>query len=296
MELEHTFLKGDDVKHLLVGFVLCMGLIVKAENPNSIRMGGDFIWKYGTPEGICDYLKSNGFNYVCVEFSVPPNGRPNEADTTYMKIWFNAAGAHGIRVIPYYGLVSGSDHSWGTTRFTNWGIQNNWYQNPLYPYWAPEMLGTPEFASNPAGGMDSAFSKLLTGLQTAHAHATQYVNKNGTKIPIEYIHIAHDEFAFGWPEAISIGGQQPSGHAGETFAQVDRTYIDNELANGSTLDLAIQKLICNEVNRKFKLVLKHFPSTKVLIWGDAFDPQHNGGIPLMTYKGQKKTLCPNILT
>ena len=290
------------MKQFLIGVGILIGSIApltEAQNYQTIRAGLDLTWQLGDRSAVCSNLKSLGYNYVVVPLDqTDPGGLPQNQ---YMTDWLDAAGSQGLKVIPYFGLAQGRCNSWGP-QFKNSNVQTNWYQSPFSPH---EMLGCHEFAPNKdnAGndiGMDLIFNQLLDAFTAAYARATRYVDKNNVKLPIDYIHIGHDEFAYGWEGVISIGGQQPAKNPpqSETYSKLDRDYIENLMRTKNTsLTQAFQILICNEIYRKLKLVRSHFPLAKVLLWGDAFDPQHNGGSALKTYYSSEKiTLCPGILT
>jgi hypothetical protein len=140
-------------------------------------------------------------------------------------------------------------------------------------------------------GIDKTFCELLKEIKSAH-------QESNVSYPLEFIHLGHDEPAY-WTRLL-IGdcklGPDPKGwnvvKVLET-CKIDKDFINNY--SGSTSE-AVQTMVIKELLRRINQVKYFFkePMAKILIYGDAWDPQKNGRLEMETWNGSKCKMIPDI--
>ena len=228
------------------------------------------------PAAFLDRAKQDGYNYVLVETPLNPAFWDTAqgiviSDSLRIKLTaaFVAANNHGLRLIPLYQMMHGCATIWANI---NHNIARTWNTFQwVDSKGTPHYIGCPSLSSDPYGQrqMDSTVNQLILTTKTAFDSAH-------LSYPLEYIHLGHDEFmaTYDAPRMLNIA----------TTSLRDRAYIwtfdknhDNQLDSGEVQE-GIQSLIAQEIDRRVSQIQRICGSeTKVMLWGDMFDPQFNGG-------------------
>ena len=259
-----------------------LGFGAGSENSyNSIR-AAYYLFGEELPSGSADgYLKRAAaaqYNYLLAEFHLDTNEanpgiRPKKEE---FRKAFLKAHDFGLRMIPKIQLGSKWSLHWEAAGNPN--IQMNVYHD------ASRAWGCPSFAHDP-DGIDASFEELLVVLKEAFDEA---------ELPyeLEFIDLGHDEpVDDGY---LLIGGVHEI-HAGprDRFAQVDRDFIKKRMESyQEDLSTAIQALVVDELFRRAEQVHRIIgPETRILVYGDLWDPQANGGIEKKTFMAVDEEVC-----
>lgn len=195
--------------------------------------------------------KSTGYNYVMVEF-----WQPHTAEV--FRDAFRKVNSYGMRLIPSVQL--GSQHSIGWESFPGQQIDWNMVTINGKTYKCPSLV-----EDNSSNGFDACFKQFLQAVRNGY-------NQAGLSYPLEYIHLGHDELNLYETNQLLIN----------CGSKLDEAFLGNFTLNNTDISPVIQQLLSTEIYRRIKQVQEVLnnnisPFTKVLIWGDQWDPEHNGG-------------------
>ncbi len=232
----------------------------------------------GKADGYLRRAAKAKYNYLLAEFHLDTDksnpgiaAKKDEFRRAFLRVH-----QHGMRMIPKIQL--GSKWSLHWTAANNPKIQMNVYHDGSGTW------GCPSFAYDP-DGIDASFEELLRVLKEAFEEA---------KLPyeLEFIDLGHDEpVDDGY---LLIGGvpDQVSGPQ-DRFAQVDRDFIIGRMENHQEdVSTAVQALVVDELSRRVTQVHRIIgENTKILVYGDLWDPQANGGIEKKTFLTAKEEVC-----
>jgi hypothetical protein len=238
---------------------------------NSIRIAFYSVFSAKMPiEAYCQKAKKCGFNYLATAVDFDSGGKFQQQ---YLVNLFTMSAAAGLRFIPVIGMSSGASYDL-RTRAANPHIE----ENIIGPSRDRRfIIGCHEFAPKPSG-VDSTFGIIVKGIKAAKEKAAGY------SAPLEYVFVNHDEFAYFWEEVMMIGGGPPWLAVKGRFSPSDRRYLDSLMDKGYTLTSAFNHCIVAEMYRRLTQIQQELPSVKMMMFGDAFDPNLSGGFPLYTYK------------
>lgn len=243
---------------------------------NSLR-----IWLSNVPSTATDDLlrkaKRLHYNYVMAEF------QPQTSAEEFRDM-FKRVDSFGLRLIPMVQVADMHAENWWNFRYDGpvykQGQNNNidWNQvRPVIdnkPCWfkCPSLL-----EDKSPGGFDNCFRIFLQNLRDGFIQAK-------LSYPLEYIHLGHDELNVYNEETrqwdlllINCG------------SALDRSYFEDTLGfdriqQKTDMSTEIQHLLAAEIHRRVIQVRQTLnegktPFTKVIIYGDQWDPEHNGGYP-----------------
>lgn len=232
----------------------------------------------GHADGYLERAVRSNYNYLLAEFNLDSDGAnpgiPGKKEE--FRKAFIRAHQFGLRMIPKIQL--GSKWSLHWMAVGNEKIQMNTYHD------GQRRWGCPSFAYDP-DGIDASFEQLLTVLKEAFDEA-------GLPYELEFIDLGHDEPV---DDGYLLIGGVPDEVAGESdaFAQLDRDFIFDRIQNhGESASTAFQTLLVDELYRRVKQVHRVFgTNTKILVYGDLWDPEANGGIEKMTFLKADEEVC-----
>lgn len=237
--------------------------------------------------------KNSRYNYVLAEFAFDRGANTSmQSKKEDFKKAFSKVDKFGLRLIPLIQMGScWSDH-WKYAN-DNWGanIQMNRVNGKNNGGYT-KFFGCPSFAED-QNGIDKTFQELLVTIKSAYTEAS-------VSYPLEFIHLGHDEPSF--YQASLIGGVtyfDKAFHSDQswetyslnaTYSQADRDFINNRINNfGEKVETAFSTLMVNEIYRRVKQIkLNINDNVKLIIYGDAWDPQMNGPNFQLTYLSKKK--------
>ena len=261
---------------------------------NSIRIAH---YKEGEniPVGFLVRAKKAGYNYVLGEFLLH---RGNYSSMVEKKDDFKSAfkkvDAQGLRLIPLIQMGSSSAEHWQWAK-DNWNpkIEMNRIhgknKSGKHGNW-----GMPSLAED-MDGIDASFVELLEIIKQAHSEAD-------VSYPLEFIHLGHDEPAF--YKHCLIGGVKGT-YSGEyviydddrSYSQADRNFINERISSGDSTSEAFQRLIVDELYRRIGQVHAVWGNkSRIMIYGDAWDPELNGAMEMETYTAETAAMTPGIAT
>lgn len=232
----------------------------------------------GYADGYMVRVKKANYNYIQAEFKI--NKYDSESGITSKKTHFkNAflrADKYGLRLIPLIQMGSKWSLSW--SKINNDAIEMNIYQGKKRRW------GCPSFAYDSLG-IDKSFMTVLRIIKQAHRDAK-------LSYDLEFIHLGHDEPV---DNGYLLIGGVPDHLAGlkDQYSKKDRDYILDRINNHKDdLSTAFQTLIINQLYRRINQVHKIFGNkTKVIIYGDLWDPQANGGLKKEVFITKDKEIC-----
>ena len=171
---------------------------------------------------------------------------------------FQAVDKEGMRLIPL--VQSGSKWS------MHWkAVDKNIAMNAM-----KNGRGCPSWSAGDTH-MEQAYRSMISSMRQAYADA-------GLPYPLEYVHIGHDEATETKTVGLLIGNGESE------YSEFDRSYIRARMAEGDGAQMAFQKIMSGEIYRRVKVVQDSLGgNVKVLIHGDMWDPQANGGNPQKTF-------------
>lgn len=218
------------------------------------------------------------YNYVVAEFDLNTakdvhgiGGKKEDFRRAFKRVH-----EYGMRMIPK--LQLGSKWSLHWTAVGNDNIQMNVYHDGVRSW------GCPSFAHD-ADGIDASFEELLLVLKKAFEEA---------ELPygLDFIDLGHDEPV---DDGYLLIGGIPDDLAGpeDRFAQADREFILNRIEDhGEDVSTAFQTLIVDELFRRVNQVQRILgEDTRILVYGDLWDPEANGGIEKRTFLSEEEEVC-----
>lgn len=211
--------------------------------------------------------------YTHVAITVDPSGwagftKVEDLEAGLRRV-IGLARAHNLKVIPLVPIGSGGSGWWG--RLNDPPVQMNRVTIP-----GLGSVATPTYAPDVAA-MDQQLRRLL-----------QTINRARTSVDdVDAVLLAYDEFAIPYSSdgryRLALPGGAPNALAGsgDTFSQLDRSYVLNE--TGSRAE-RFAKLINTSLYRRMKLVQQELGNaTRVLAYGDEWDPEATGGYKYHTF-------------
>ncbi len=238
----------------------------------------------GIDSGFVLHAKKFHYNYIIGEYHFRDVSNPTKRIAKDMKKPFKLVNSLGLQLIPKIQLNSSWSSHWKRVLDNeNNTIEMNlvWAHNRSKP---PKMKwwGCPSFAPD-SFGIDKSFDDLIREIISVY-------NSCGIDHPLQYVHLGHDEPAF--YEYSLFGGITPGVHGkdrpGSPYisssprmnSKKDRAWIKNFIKTNRYTDknisIALQALFIRSLYTKVKIIKKHSPHTKVMIYGDAFDPCMGG--------------------
>ncbi len=141
--------------------------------------------------------------------------------------------------------------------------------------WAPE-----------PNGVDKSIIEVFDAIKQGFSDAN-------VNYPLEFIHIGHDEPQFlNWCIIAGIGSECETAYPykgnlarGES-SQADINYIQTKINAGLSTQSAYQMLLADELYRRVSQAEQVYgTNVKIMIYGDSYDNQSWGGVPLWIQKG-----------
>ena len=232
----------------------------------------------GQADGYLERAAKAKYNYLIAEFHLDSNpahpGIPEKKEE--FRKAFVKANQYGMKMIPKIQL--GSKWSLHWTTVGNKNIQMNRYFDGNRTWGCPSLAFDKD-------GIDASFEDLLSVLREAFEEA---------ELPydFEFIDLGHDEPV---DDGYLLIGGVPDEVAGpnDSFAQVDRNFIiDRVEKHRVDVSTAFQTLIVDELFRRVEQVHRILGrSTRILVYGDLWDPEANGGIEKRTFLMEKDEVC-----
>jgi hypothetical protein len=283
------FCEGDAVKNsvrALVLFCFILGTFAAGKNSNILEYNSLRLAYYlhgeelatGLANGYLERAARAQYNYLIAEFHLDSDeSNPGiSAKKEEFRKAFLLAHEHGMRMIPKIQLGSKWSLHWTATN--NPHIQMNRYHD------GQRIWGCPSFAYDP-DGIDASFEELLTVIREAFIEAN-------LPYDLEFIDLGHDEPV---DDGYLLIGGVPDSVAGpeDSFAQIDREFILDRVNNhGDDVSTAFQTLVVNELFRRVGQVQRILgPETRILVYGDLWDPEANGGIEKRTFLTKEEEIC-----
>jgi hypothetical protein len=232
----------------------------------------------GLADGYLERAAKANYNYVSAEFHLDTdeNNPGISAKKDELRKAFLRIHRYGMRMIPVIQL--GSKWSLHWTAANNPNIQMNRYHD------GNRSWGCPSFANHPEG-IDASFEELLGIIKEAFEEAD-------LPYDLEFIDLGHDEPV---DDGYLLIGGVPDAVAGpeDTFAQIDRDFILARVERyGDDVSTAFQTLVVDELYRRVTQVQRIIgPHARILVYGDLWDPQANGGIEKETFLVKKEEFC-----
>lgn len=271
---------------------LCLTAQAEVQLPHH-RVRAAFILAEGMtiPSDFLDRARQNGYNYILAHFGFytfhwSVNGSYNASFVNEMKAAFLAVDAKGMRLIPLFQF--GTKHASEGLRTVNthisWNIVGTGPCPGKAPVACPATLNfSHAFAADPPGtqGVDHTYKQLLTGIKAGFDAAK-------LRYPLEYVHLGHDEPTSGWGLHPQDTVGTPPHRLDDTLilgnSPVDSLFLASIIGKDTTqakTEYAFESLLADELSRRVRQadsILGH--DVKIMVWGDAYDPQHAGGIPM----------------
>jgi hypothetical protein len=232
----------------------------------------------GLADGYLERASRSKYNYLLAEFHLDANeanpGIPAKKEE--FRRAFIRAHEHGLRMIPKIQLGSKWSLHWMAVGNPN--IQMNIYHD------GSRRWGCPSLAYD-ADGIDASFEQLLDVLREAFEEAS-------LPYDLEFVDLGHDEPV---DDGYSLIGGVPDKVSGpdDSYAQVDRDFIVDRIENnGEEVSTAFQTLVVDELFRRAIQVRRILgENTRILVYGDLWDPEANGGIEKRTFYSTKEEVC-----
>jgi hypothetical protein len=230
------------------------------------------------------YAKKFNYNFIIGEFHFRDVSNPTKRIARDMKKPFKLINRLGLQLIPKIQINSSWSSNWKYVYDNeNGDIEMNlvWAHNRSRPvdmrWW-----GCPSFAPDSLG-IDKSFEDLIREIISVY-------DSCGFDYPLKYIHLGHDEPAY--YEYLFLGGIIPGEHGEDKpgspfiarsprmFSKRDRDWVKNFVKTTKYTDknisVTFQALFIRSLYTKVRLVKKYSPHTKVMIYGDVFDPCMGG--------------------
>ncbi len=178
-----------------------------------------------------------------------------------------AARARGIKLLPMITIGSASSGWWST--LTDPAVQMNRISLP-----GGGLIASPTYAPDP-NGMDAQFARLVQVIRDAGNLP------DGGYDGVDAVVLSYDEFGDPYPidrrYHVLVPGGAPAGLPGSHRAsQLDRDFVLAQ-TSGSNAD-KLAALVNTSIHRRMKKVQEILgSSTKVLVYGDEWDPESTGG-------------------
>src|SRR5512133_327745 len=248
---------------------------------------------------------NNRYNYAIVEFGFRNSDNIVGNKDVYLNLRndvkdaCNALSKRGIRLIPMFQMSSQWSLGWKTLRdFENPNIginsitsdRNNPQIITKYICKYTDNLSTVNEGSNSwapePNGVDKSILEVFDAIRQGFADAN-------TNYPLEFVHIGHDEPQFlNWCIIAGIGSGCETAYPykgnlarGES-SLVDKAYIQSKINMGISKQNAYQMLLVDELNRRVSQAEQVFgPKVNLMIYGDSYDNQSWGGVPLWVQNG-----------
>jgi hypothetical protein len=259
---------------------------------------------FDVPSSFLLRAKQNGYNYVLALLPYDArhwntNGTVNSTFVSDLTAAFTKADSYGMRLIPHF--QQGNAHSSPGLR---WSVHQGISPSPISdllwnvvghgPCAGPGRVVcemhmpdsswawnyTQSFAPDPVGAnaFDYTYKQLLVGIKSAFV-------ASGLD-SLRYIHLGHDEPVGGWGLDPNNPFDMTPGNLGDTLAignsTVDSAFIAaRPHGTQAQTDTAFCWLMANELERRVyhaDSILANM-GTKIMVWADAYDPQHQGGQP-----------------
>jgi hypothetical protein len=212
------------------------------------------------PEGFLLRAKAAGYTHVLAEYQITLH--QSEWSNGYyvgssmrngLTNAFKRVNSYGMKLIPEFQSGSYWSGHWAATNNPN--IQWEYID---YGSGNVQRSTTPVFAPNPSG-MDLSFEQLINMINDAF-------NATNMNYSLDYIHIGHDEpfYNNGSTSGLAVGR-----------SDLDQNWIATHPA--TLQNTSIQLLMADEISRRVNAIKTKIPSACVLIYGDAWDPEQNGG-------------------
>jgi len=281
------------IKYCIVLFIFLSFGQLCAQMQNQVRMAYYNPGQNAIPPAFYERARANGFNYVLVEFRLESStwtngkytGGPNIGLRKQLRDEFLAADSYGLKLIPAFQTSNTWADHWAATQ--NKKIQWQKLPSGIFPE-KPERVVNAVTAFAPDmpndSGFEYSYNQLLDviywALDSAHLRNPKFSYDN-----LDYIHFGADE-----PAALCT-----LGHGGATksiilagLCQKDSLWLKNN-ANNLSPQNQIIALLSSNIKRNVLLIKaagrKHAwysnpnktHNTTALYYGDALDPNHNGG-------------------
>jgi hypothetical protein len=245
-------------------FVITLFIIVSAQQGafNSVRIAY-FQTDITRSDGFLQRAKAAGCNFIAAGNGAFPNATSAQYAAMFQTV--DVASKGQLKLIPLVGgLGSCHGNTWNQT--TDLNSQAGWTATPS---WASKTI-------------DNLFTIEITKIRDAFNSSG--ANAYGT---LQFIHLAHDECV--WPIYNSdktlnrIEIVMANGDIGQSNS--DASFITTKISTSKdpiVIENAFRILYIDEVNRRVKAVnaISGLQNTQIMIYGDMWDPQINGSLPL----------------
>lgn len=255
------------------------------------------------PEDFVKHAKKYNYNYIIAEFHFRDVDHPSDSICSDIRNALKIVARNGMRLIPKIQLNSGWSAHWRHVRdHENKNIQMNLIRAKSRSQKNLSWWGCPSFAPD-SSGLDKSFENVIKKIVSMY-------QVSNVSFPLEYIHLGGDEPMF--YTYMHIGGVVPGEHgdnkAGKWYieennrhiSEKDRTWIKDflgtEIYTDKNISYACQALFIRSYLTKVRILKKHLPDAKILIYADMLDSSMNGPNKYITSFQSARSKTPYCLS